>query len=188
MAQFFVEGDPAAQPRPRFNRRNGRVYNPDSANAWKEAIAWQAKKYVPREKLLGPVRVWWDAYFQRPKDMMGRNWDDEPIEHWKKPDRDNIDKAILDTRTNLGFIHDDGQVCGGELRMFYTAKPSYQYHTRSGLWISIEHKPDFVAKHPKIFTKGGDTDDHKKNGSKKEPSQEEGSSKASTSKKEVTST
>lgn len=148
VAMFFVPGEVKAQPRPKFRIRwskqkektFGQAYNPDTADAWKAELARRAKEYRPAQKIEGPVRVWWDCYIQRPKYMEGRKWDAAPIEHTKKPDRDNLDKAILDTLTGLEFFHDDAQVCGGELRKYYTAKPSYGQFTQPGCWIMIEHK------------------------------------------------
>lgn len=148
VATFFVPGEVKAQPRPKFRIRwskqkektFGHAYNPDTADGWKEELALRAQPHKPAAKIEGPVRVWWDCYFQRPKNMMGRKWDEAPIEHTKKPDRDNLDKAILDTLKNLEFFHDDAQVCGGELRKYYTAKPSYGQFTRPGCFVSIERK------------------------------------------------
>ena len=45
--------------------------------------------------------------------------DDAPYWHTKKPDRDNLEKAVLDVLTQLGMWGDDCQVCGGEVLKRY---------------------------------------------------------------------
>ncbi len=116
--QFTVHGDPKPQPRPRAFSRNGtaRVYDPHTAEGWKSAIADAAQPHCPREPWRGPVRVWLLFTFKRPKThyRQGKHADllrdDSPYWHTKKPDADNLAKAVLDTLTMLGFWKDDSQV------------------------------------------------------------------------------
>jgi Holliday junction resolvase RusA-like endonuclease len=142
---FFVPGTPKPQPRPRaFARRIGnkavaRVYNPTDAEGWKNFIAIAARDHLPASRLEGPISLDLDFYFERPGRLMGRKWPDGPIPHDSAPDRDNLEKAVMDCMTALGFWRDDGQVCDGRVRKFYTARggiPGAQIR------ISIYSPPD----------------------------------------------
>lgn len=125
---FFVPGEPKAQPRPRaFARRVGdhfeaRVFNPSSAESWKSAIADAAKPFIPPAPFTGPVCLEETFYFKRPLSHFrtgkyaGHLREDAPKKHAVKPDRDNLDKAVLDVLQILQFFVDDGQVCEGEIR------------------------------------------------------------------------
>ncbi len=115
---FRVHGDPKPQPRPRAFSRNGtaRVYDPHTAEGWKSAIADAARPHCPPEPWRGPVEVRLAFTFKRPKKhfRQGKHADqlrdDAPTLHTKKPDADNLAKAVLDAMTMLGFWKDDSQV------------------------------------------------------------------------------
>ena len=128
MISFFAHGDPKGQPRPRaFARKFGakwqaRVYDAGTAEGWKSQVALAVKALnkgivIPD----GPIRVNSSFYFRRPKSHFrtGKNAhllrDDAPEWHTQKPDRDNLDKAVLDALTQLGCWSDDCQVCAGEI-------------------------------------------------------------------------
>jgi Holliday junction resolvase RusA-like endonuclease len=75
-------------------------------------------------------------YFPRPKGHLRSNGELKPSAprwHTAKPDRDNADKAILDTLTNLGIWHDDKQVCDGRIRKQYANS-----NQRPGCLIQIQ--------------------------------------------------
>jgi Holliday junction resolvase RusA-like endonuclease len=133
---FRVYGEPKGQPRPRaFARKMGdkfvaRVFESGTAEGWKSLIASEAAAHVPDAPILGPVRV--DAFFMFPRPRAhfrtGKHADqlrpDAPTWHIGKPDRDNLDKALLDALTQLGgFWRDDCQVCAGEIQKFYATRP-----------------------------------------------------------------
>lgn len=100
MIQFWVAGAPKAQPRPRMTRK-GHVYNPSSANEWKERIMWRARESGVRKPLIGPVKVTLSFVLSGKKDG---------APHITKPDADNLEKALLDSLTAVGAWHDDAQV------------------------------------------------------------------------------
>lgn len=133
---FFAPGDPKGQPRPRaFARRMGnkfvaRVYEAGTAENWKSQIALAATPCRPAAPLAGPVFVSSTFIFARPKKHFKSNnpdkglRDDAPLWHTSKPDRDNLEKALLDTLTQVGgFWRDDSQVCSGPVRKLYGATP-----------------------------------------------------------------
>lgn len=128
--RFWVPGIPKPQPRPRAfamrikgtGKSSARVYNPGTAEAWKNDIAIAAREHIPAEPLTGPVLCAIDFFLPRPKRLMRKKDPDGAIRHDRKPDRDNLDKAVLDALTHLGFWLDDGQACTGGVRKFYHPK------------------------------------------------------------------
>lgn len=105
MRIFTVSGDPQGKARPRFV--NGRVYTPQRTRDY-EAEVRQA--YMQTFKALNPipgaVRLEVQADFRVPKS--GKH---QPAS-WclKRPDADNIAKAVLDALNGIAFA-DDAQVC-----------------------------------------------------------------------------
>jgi len=59
---------------------------------------------------------------KRPKRLYRKKDPDGIIPHAAKPDRDNLDKAVLDVLTTLGFWRDDGQISAGRIDKYYHAK------------------------------------------------------------------
>lgn len=133
---FTVRGEPKAQPRPRaFARKMGdkfvaRVFESGTAEEWKSLVAYEARQCAPSTPLSGPVRVDITFVFSRPRHHYIANKPERglrhnaPYWHTKRPDRDNLDKAILDALTQLGlYWRDDDQVCCGELQKLFGETP-----------------------------------------------------------------
>jgi Holliday junction resolvase RusA-like endonuclease len=124
---FFVDGNPKAQPRGRACRRGNHagIYDPGTADAWKASVRLAAMKGWDGVTFTGPLRVDVAVYFKRPKShfFTGKRSEvirpNAPMFHTSKPDRDNLDKAILDALTNAGIWKDDAQVCSGTLSKSY---------------------------------------------------------------------
>jgi Holliday junction resolvase RusA-like endonuclease len=124
---FFVDGDPKSQPRGRACRRGNHagIYDPGTADGWKASVRAAAKNGWDGVVFTGPLRVDVAVYFKRPKShyFTGKRSDvlrlDAPSYHTTKPDRDNLDKAILDAITNAGIWYDDSQVCAGTITKSY---------------------------------------------------------------------
>jgi len=112
---LFIAGTPKAQPRPKAFCRGKRagVYNPTTADAWKQAIK-DAVKGLDLGKC--PVGVILNFEFERPKSHYGSRKgvkyikESSPEWHTQKPDLDNLAKAVLDAVGDAGAWHDDAQV------------------------------------------------------------------------------
>lgn len=122
-----VPGDPAGQPRmrhrvvaPRGRKPFATGYTPETADGWKRRVYLAALGKVPA-KHLGPVvcNVTW--YFRRPGRLLKSGAPPGRIPYTAKPDRDNLDKAVLDALTDAGVWRDDAQVYDGRIRKFYVA-------------------------------------------------------------------
>ena len=104
-------------PKPQGSKRvfNGRIVEA-SGNAlkvWRKAIADACQANVNEEHklLVGPVRVEVSAVFARPGRLFRQLDPDGRVPHDKRPDLDNVLKAILDGVDQAGVWGDDGQVC-----------------------------------------------------------------------------
>jgi len=129
IARFRVHGDPKGQPRIRaFARKMGngksvaRVYDPGTAEGWKGVVAMAAKPHIPAAPVQTPCCVSVVFLFARPKRLLRKSDPTERIPHTAKPDRDNLDKAVLDVLTQVGFFADDALVYDGRISKFYCAK------------------------------------------------------------------
>ena len=122
---FFAAGIPKAQPRVKAFVRGGHagIYTPDGAETWKQEVRRQAAANAPESVMTGVVRVDLDFYLPRPKTHMDRHGvpkPKSPVWHCKKPDLDNLIKAVTDAITDTQRIWlDDSQVC------FISATKSY---------------------------------------------------------------
>lgn len=133
---FFVTGDPKGQPRARACRRGAfsGVYDPGTADAWKWAVRAVAQDAWDKAKFTGPLCLNLTFYFRRPKGHFRSNGqlkDTAPSFHTSKPDRDNLDKAVMDALTTLGVWDDDCQVVEGRIRKLYSSDGT------TGAWVEI---------------------------------------------------
>ena len=127
-----IPGQPVPKGRPRVTTRGGkaRTYTPARTRLWETLAAdkfqrdWMGankSKYhvVPADR---PVSLSLEAVFERPqrlskkKDFAGR------IVHDKRPDIDNVIKAVLDSLTTAGVLIDDSRVESVTARKRYAAK------------------------------------------------------------------
>ena len=133
---FSVPGEPRGMGRPRFTARRGRggqifakVYTDAESKKYKDLVTLYARSHMPREKWDGPIRLDVTAYLERPQRLLKKSSPPGAIWCTTKPDRDNIEKAVLDALTDAGLWLDDKQVCAGEVRKFY---------------VAIGHKPGLI--------------------------------------------
>lgn len=116
-ARFFVQGEPKAQPRPKARRVKNfvQIYTPTTAKEWKQAIVKACLQNAPKCVLTSPIRLSIVFYMPRPKSDFKSNGQlksNAQTYHTKKPDIDNLAKAVMDAISDSGVIwHDDKQVC-----------------------------------------------------------------------------
>jgi Holliday junction resolvase RusA-like endonuclease len=118
---LFIPGTPKAQPRTRKGKY-GNIYNPDSADNWKESIQvyfLQHKKDV----ILNPVIINATFYFY----SKGRK--ESP--HTFKPDIDNLQKSVLDSLKGIVY-KDDCQVFKKDVGKYWTPDKE-----REGMLIEV---------------------------------------------------
>lgn len=127
MISIFIEGEPKAQPRPRaFSRKTAtaiitRMYDPGTSDGWKGCVMRALKDYANRE-IAGAVRIDLSFFMPRPKYMLTKKFPDHELWHTKKPDRDNLEKAVLDALKDIKVLSDDCIVVDGRLRKYIVRK------------------------------------------------------------------
>lgn len=110
----YVYGTPRPQPRPRFV--NGRVVSTASkvVKLWR-GLLFQEFRNLRRgmPAIVDPVRVDLTFYFKGKPDRWGQP-------HAIRPDKDNIEKLVLDLLKKSGVLADDCLVSCGETRKIWT--------------------------------------------------------------------
>ena len=123
----FVNGLPKAQPRPRMTARD-HVYNPGSANAWKDAVCAEFLSCRRGSPTAHPVRLGVKFFLPYPARAKGKERD---APHAKKPDLDNLLKAVMDAMSMAGVWEDDS-------RVYETAASKWQTGGKTGAQITVE--------------------------------------------------
>jgi Holliday junction resolvase RusA-like endonuclease len=75
-----------------------------------------------------PLRVDIDAYFPYPKSMSKKNRELTRY-HINKPDKDNLEKLVLDALNGV-IYKDDSCVCSGLTQKFYSETPRIEIRIR----------------------------------------------------------
>ena len=108
-----IPGQPIPKARPRFS--NGRVYTPTRTKEYESRIKQHLKHL--ETPITNPVEVQITAILKRPKYMQKPKFYKGLIPHTKRPDLDNIVKAVLDALNNT--LKDDAQVHTLRAQKFY---------------------------------------------------------------------
>ena len=107
---FSAPGKPVAKGRPRFSRRGNfvKTFTDEKTMRYEDCIAFYAREAMGRVDysfpIDAPVKVGICATFQRPKSRKAGCQMD------RKPDLDNVCKAVLDGISNAGAITNDSRV------------------------------------------------------------------------------
>lgn len=118
MIEFKVEGKPVPQPRPRVVRmKNGqtRAYNSEKSVVYKRIIKAAALSEMNKQQLTmtdRPLAMRLTFVFTPPKSYTKKKLkavESGELRYTKKPDLDNLAKAILDACNNTVY-KDDSQI------------------------------------------------------------------------------
>jgi Holliday junction resolvase RusA-like endonuclease len=113
---FRVEGRPRGKGRPRFNRKTGTAITPKGTAEAERAVAKACRLAMGSAPIMtGTVELTIEAVFRVPS-----SWPNArraaalagEIEYTGKPDRDNIEKLVMDALNDVAYI-DDAQVNRG---------------------------------------------------------------------------
>lgn len=129
-----IKGIPQPQPRQRhFSKKtkSGKTisgnYDPGTAGSWREVVGLALSQAAPSVPYTGPVYLELTFFMPRPKGHY-RTKDGRPSNilkpnaphfHISRPDRDNLEKLIMDELKRQGYYKDDGQVCAGQPQKVY---------------------------------------------------------------------
>ena len=120
--EFEVPGKITGKGRPRVNSYTGIVYTPTKTKDYESLVEQYFLLKYPRFKTLeGRIKVSIIAYFSIPKATKKSDINemlDNNISPTKKPDIDNIVKAVLDSMNKFAF-KDDNQITKLEVEKKY---------------------------------------------------------------------
>ena len=120
--EFEVPGKVIGKGRPRLNSYTGVVYTPTKTKDYESLVEQYFLLKYPRFKTLeGRIKVSIIAYFSIPKATKKSDINemlDNNISPTKKPDIDNIVKAVLDSMNKFAF-KDDSQITKLEVEKKY---------------------------------------------------------------------
>lgn len=120
--EFEVPGKVIGKGRPRLNSYTGIVYTPTKTKDYESLVEQYFLLKYPRFKTLeGRIKVSIIAYFSIPKATKKTDINemlDNNISPTKKPDIDNIVKAVLDSMNKFAF-KDDNQITKLEVEKKY---------------------------------------------------------------------
>ena len=124
--RFVVHGAPVAKGRPRMTR-NGRTYTPQKTVNYENLVRLEYTRQCGEQKFPqdSPLDVRIMAYYPIPKSVSKKKRQlmiDKQLRPLKKPDTDNVCKAILDSLNDIAY-HDDAQVVDSMIRKFYSENP-----------------------------------------------------------------
>ena len=109
--KFTIPHNPVAKGRPRFTRK-GFTYTPQKTRDFEELVRFYFLQAVKIPKpLKNAVEVKICFFLQIPKSCSQKKKKElENTWHTKKPDADNLAKAVCDSLNGLAWI-DDSQIC-----------------------------------------------------------------------------
>ena len=112
MVNFTIEGEPVPKGRPRFTRQ-GRAYTPAKTKEYESIVADSAKCAMGgSEPLETPVKAYIHVTYTVPASYSKKRTAaclDGEEKHTKKPDLDNLVKAVTDGMNGIIF-KDDSQI------------------------------------------------------------------------------
>ena len=126
--KLTILGNPTALKRHRTFRRGKFTGSYDPSRVGKADLLAVVRDNAPEKPFICPLRVDITFYFARPKShyrtgkYAGELKPGMPLWHTKRPDRDNLDKFILDALDGIFWL-DDSIVCDGRLRKLYDGRP-----------------------------------------------------------------
>lgn len=120
MFTFTISGEPQGKARPRVTTRG--TYTPKKTKDYERLVQWEYRKQGGRDYGERQLQVEITANFQIPKskprkvvvDMLAGQ-----VRPTKKPDCDNIAKAILDALNGIAY-HDDSQIVTLAVEKWYS--------------------------------------------------------------------
>jgi Holliday junction resolvase RusA-like endonuclease len=123
--EFEIPGEPVAKARPRVTSK-GFAYTPAKTKNYENWVKMcfmnKYKSFIPVE---GRLKVKLLTYFEIPKSVSQKKklaMMDDIISPTKKPDTDNIAKAVLDSLNGIAYA-DDKQIVGLLVHKYYSDRP-----------------------------------------------------------------
>jgi len=146
-----IPGEPVAQGRPRFSTRGGfvRAFDPLRSRNWKATAQEHFRRAMERRglaPLAGALRCDILAVFTCPRSTWRKRQPRAAEPHAKKPDPENVAKAVLDAGNGV-LWGDDSQIADLRVAKVIGAQgepPSVLVRVREA-HVPTRYRPSFVA-------------------------------------------
>lgn len=131
---FTVMGEPVGKGRPKFARQGNYVktYTPEKTASYENLVKLEYQRQTATDKKAlfsfnedTPLLLDIKAYFKIPKSTSKKRkalMEEGKIRPTKKPDIDNVFKAIADSLNGIAY-KDDSQIISGTVSKFYSEQP-----------------------------------------------------------------
>lgn len=135
---FAIPGQPVAKGRPKFARQGSfvRTYTPEKTATYENLVKLFATQAMSgRPPIEGPVELWLDINLQIPASWSKKRQRDAAaglVAATKKPDADNVLKAVKDGMNGIVWL-DDAQAVEYRISKRYSTSPCVQ--------VSVEQLP-----------------------------------------------
>lgn len=135
---FAIPGQPVAKGRPKFARQGSfvRTYTPEKTATYEKLVKLAATQAMSgRPPIEGPVELWLDINLQIPASWSKKRQRDAAaglVAATKKPDADNVLKAVKDGMNGIVWL-DDAQAVEYRISKRYSTSPCVQ--------VSVEQLP-----------------------------------------------
>jgi Holliday junction resolvase RusA-like endonuclease len=135
---FAIPGQPVAKGRPKFARQGSfvRTYTPEKTATYENLVKLFATQAMSgRPPIEGPVELWLDINLQIPTCWSKKRQRDAAaglVAATKKPDADNVLKAVKDGMNGIVWL-DDAQAVEYRISKRYSTSPCVQ--------VSVEQLP-----------------------------------------------
>lgn len=144
MIQFTVYGTPVGKGRPKFSTFNGHAtaYTPAKTVNYENLVKLSYQQQCGGKMYEKDIALAIDimAFFPIPKSVSKKKAAQMLsgfIKPTKRPDLDNVAKAVLDALNKIAF-YDDSQIIALSMSKFYSDKPRTEISIRSDeLWKKI---------------------------------------------------
>ena len=118
--RIVIPHKPTAKGRPRRSR-SGHMYTPKITRDFEAFVESCVREVADGYVFDGPLEVWICHYFPVPKSTAKRDLPYmEGAPRAKRPDLENLNKALIDGCQNAGVFHDDSQICRINAEKLYT--------------------------------------------------------------------
>lgn len=140
LTKLTIPIEPKPQTRPKFSKFG--TYEDPKMKAWRKSCAYLVKSLWQGEKLEGPLKVSVTFYMKAPQSIgkkptpraKPKTWEKfkrfvaELMWHSKKPDIDNLIKAVFDSISDAKCVwNDDNQVSMIVARKLYSPNPRIEF-------------------------------------------------------------
>ena len=119
MIQFTIKGDPKSKQRPIFSAKNGkvRVFSGKSTSSFENLVKMCAQEHIEKP-LENAVGMHIKFFLHRPKYLVWKTKPMPAVYTDKRPDLDNLVKAVVDGLNGVAF-KDDAQIVNLQAEKLY---------------------------------------------------------------------